>query len=258
MEDEVNADNKNIVRGIRQQFASAIFFNREELYDYLEQNFFPGLKETTFRWRVYELKKWNIIVPVKRGLYKLSDNKIVYCPSLNSGIIKISRLLLRKYTDIRYCIWESNWLNEFSRHQAANKIMFIEVEKDLVKSIFTLLLDNSYKNVFIEPDRFVTQTYVLENPTSIIVKQLISKSPVQQNENVNVPKLEKILVDLFSDEKYLTAYKGNEEIVIFKNALDLYQINLSNLINYSRRRKRDKQIMRFLLEKLNIPKELMK
>jgi len=258
LEAGLNNEKKIITREIKKKYSSSEIITRKDLYDFLEQNFFPDLKETTFRWRVYELKKRNVIVPVKRGVYKLSDHKNVYYPNLNSNVIKINRLLLRQYNDLTYCIWESNWLNEFARHQAARKIIFVEVEKDLVKSIFNLLLNSSYKNVFIEPDRFISQTYISENQTSIIVKSLISKSPLHSVTNVKVPKLEKMLVDLFSDDKYLVAYKGHEQKVIFENVFDEYQVNLSNLINYSRRRKKDKQLTDFLIKDLNLGKELMK
>lgn len=253
----LDKDKKDISKKIKDRFSSSEIITREELYDYLEKNFFPRLKETTFRWRVYDLKKRNIIVPVKRGVYKLSDHKKVYCPNLNPNIIRINRFLLKKYNDLAYCIWDSSWLNEFSRHQSANDIIFVEVEKDLVRSIFNLLLDRSYKNVFIEPDKFITQTYISENKTSIIIKSLISKSPLQFINNVKIPKLEKMLVDLFSDDKYMIAYKGYEQTIIFESAFEQYQINLSNLINYSRRRKKYKQLKNFLIKNLNLGKELM-
>ena len=247
-----------IIENIKENFSSCNTFTREELYDYLEQSFFPNLKETTFRWWVYELKKANIIVSVTRGMFKLSDNKTIFEPAINNKHYKISHLLQKNFNSISYCIWSSNWLNEFSRHQAANEIIFVEVERDLVNSVFNLLLDNYFKNVYIEPDKFVTETYVSENQTSIIIKSMITKSPIQSVKSVKVPKLEKILVDLFSDNKYLVAYKGYEQKVIFENAFAKYQLNLSNLINYSRRRKKDKLIIDFLITKIKIEKVLLK
>jgi len=258
LEVDLDKDKKEISKKIKDRFSSSEVINRKELYDFLEKNFFPGLKEATFRWRIYELKKDNVITPVKRGVYQLSNDKNIYKPNVNQAIQKISRILLKKYSDLSYCIWNSNWLNEFSRHQVVNEVIFVEVEKELVRSIFNLLLDGSCRNVYIEPDKFMTQTYISENQTSIIVNSMISKSPIQAVRDVKVPRLEKMLVDLFSDDKYLVAYKGHEQVVIFENALNEYQINLSNLINYSRRRKKDKLITDFLIKDLNLDKELMK
>ncbi len=249
---------EEIIKKIGEYFSTEQTFTRKELYDFLELNFFPNLKETTFRWRIYELKKTNIIVSVTRGIFKLSDNKELFVPSINNKLSKISNLLQKNFNSISYCLWSSNWLNDFSRHQATNEIVFVEVEKELVNSVFNLLIDNNFKNVYIEPDKFVTETYVSENQISIIVKSLITKSPTQPVKNTIVPKLEKILVDLFSDNKYLVAYKGYEQKVIFKNAFDKYQLNLSSLINYSRRRKKDKLITGFLITEINIDEKLLR
>ncbi len=248
----------DIIKKIREYFSPEQTFTRKELYDFLELNFFPNLKETTFRWRVYELKKANIIVSITRGIFKLSDNKEIFKPSISKKLSIISNLLCKNFNSISYCCWSSSWLNEFSRHQATNEIVFVEVEKELVNSIFNLLIDNEFKNVYIEPDKFVTETYISENQTSIIVKSLITKSPIQFVDKIVVPKLEKILVDLFSDNKYLVAFKGYEQNIIFENAFDKYQLNLSNLINYSRRRKKDKLLTDFLIAEINIAEELLK
>ena len=249
---------EDIIKKIGEYFSPEQTFTRKELYDFLELNFFPNLKETTFRWRIFELKKTNIIISVTRGIFKLSENKELFLPSINNKLSKISNLLQKNFNSISYCLWSSNWLNEFSRHQATNEIVIVEVEKELVNPVFNLLNDNNYKNVYIEPDKFVTETYVSENQTSIIVKSLITKSPTQFVNKIVVPKLEKILIDLFSDNKYLVAYKGYEQKIIFENAFDKYQLNLSNIINYSRRRKKDKLITEFLITEINIDEELLK
>ena len=191
-------------------------------------------------------------------MFKFSENKELFEPNISKQLSKISNLIKKKYNSVSYCVWSSNCLNEFSRHQATNEIAFVEVEKELVNSIFNLLIDNEFKNVFIEPDKFVTETYVSENQTSIIVKSLITKSPTQFVNKIVVPKLEKILVDLFSDNKYLIAYKGYEQKTIFESAFDKYHLNLSILINYSRRRKKAKLITDFLIREINIDEELLK
>jgi hypothetical protein len=249
---------REIIKRIKENFSLDQTFTRKELYDFLEYNFYSNLKETTFRWRIYELKKDNIIVSVAQGIFKLSANKKKFEPSINSKLHKVGNLVQKNFNSISYCIWSSIWLNEFSRHQVANEIIFLEVEKDLLKSVFNLLLDNNYRNVYIEPDKFVTETYISENQTSIIVKSMITKSPTQSVENITIPKLEKILVDLFADINYLIAFKGYEQKVVFENTFDKYQLNLSILINYSRRRKKDKLIREYLITEINIDEELLK
>lgn len=253
----MKGDLSNIIKKIKDCYSINQTFTRNELYDFLESNFFPNLKETTFRWRIYDLKNRGVIVSVTKGVFKLSVRKHLYKPNIKK-LTKFSKLLTKDFPLIKFCLWSSNWLNEFSRHQAANEIIFVEVEKDLVNSVFNLLMDSNFKNVFIEPDKFVTETYVSENKTSIIVKSLVTKSPTQMVAKVSVPKLEKILVDLFSDDKYLSSYKGFEQKIIFENAFEKYQLNLTKLINYSRRRKKDKIIRDFLISEKIVNGEILK
>jgi hypothetical protein len=258
LEVSLKNNKKEIIKKIREHFSPEQTFTRKELYHLLQVNFFPNLKETTFRWRIYELKKSNIIFSISRNVFKLSDNKKIFNPKISEKLQKISTLFHKNFNSVSYCVWNSKWLNEFSRHQATSEIVFVEVEKELKKSVFNLLMDSNFRNVYIEPDQFVMNTYVSENQNSIIVKPLISKSPVQTIENSTVPKLEKILVDLFSDNRYLIAYKGYEQKIIFENAYDMYQVNFTCLVNYSRRRKKDKSLIDFLISAINIDGELLK
>jgi hypothetical protein len=226
------------------------------LYNFIQSKFYPDLKEETFRWRVYELRQEKLIVPIKRGIYKLYSKEETYIPDVTNIQKKINRLLNNTYTEFTYCSWNSSWLNSFSRHQIFTNTLFIEVDTDLVQSVFHLLNDNSFKNVYIAPDENIIDNYISENKESIVVKPIISKSPTYKISNVPVPYLEKMLVDLFCEDKLLRAFQGHEQVTIFRNAFDEYKIDISRLINYSRRRKKEHQIKDFLIQNDILKKEL--
>ena len=247
---------KHIEDKIKNKFANVEVIKRKELYDFLQTNFFPNLKLSTFDWRIYELKNSNIIVPVKQGVYKLSSEKKVYHPTISNKQKRINRLINNNYKIIDYCSWNSNWLNDFSRHQAFSNTLIIDVERELKQSIFHLLTDNSFQNVYLEPDQKVIDTYISENKESIVIDSLISKSPIYQIARVPIPQIEKILVDLFCDDKILYAFKGEEQVTIFRNAFDEYKIDISRLINYSRRRKKESQLKEFLIQNHILKKEI--
>ena len=67
---------------------------------------------------------------------------------------------------------------------------------------------------------------------------------------VAVPTLEKILVDLYCDEKLFFAFQGSQLDKIFEGAFEKYSINLSRLINYAKRRNREEGVKQFLLKNL--------
>ncbi|MCF7920920.1 MAG: hypothetical protein K9N06_13525 [Candidatus Cloacimonetes bacterium] len=241
---------------IRSTFIDNDTIRREELYHLLEEYFYPDLKDSTFDWRIYELKKSGVIVPVKQGLYKLSQGEKIYIPLISNKQKRINRLVNNNINGISYCSWNSNWLNDFSRHQAFSNIVLLNVEKEFMQTVFHLLIDNSFQNVYLDPDQKVVDTYISENKDSIVIIPLVSKSPVYKIARVPVPQLEKILVDIFCDNKILYTYKGEELATIFRNAFDEYRIDISRLINYSRRRKKENQIKIFLIQNHILEKEL--
>jgi hypothetical protein len=249
---------KKILSEVKNEFSQRSFFPRIELYQFLNDRFLPNLKETTFRWYVYELKKSGILDSVMRGVYKISENKSVYEPYTDKIHKKIGNLISTGYPDVRYCVWSSNWFNQFSVHQASGNIVIVEVEKDLVFSIFYLLSDNGFNNIYVNPDKKTYDTYISQNKESIIVKQLITKSPLQEIKKISTPKIEKMLVDLITDADLFVSYQGHELITILKNAFKESPINLSAMINYSRRRKKDNMLKNILEKELKISENLLK
>jgi hypothetical protein len=193
---------------------------------------------------------------VEQGVYILSEEKKVYNPIISNKQRRINRLINKAYKDINYCSWNSNWLNEFSRHQAFTNILILNIERDFMQSIFHLLIDNSLRDVYFNPDQTMIDEYISENRESIAIIPLTTKSPLFKIGRVPVPRLEKILVDTFCNNNLLQPYKGEELKVIFSNAFNEYRIDISKLINYSRRRKKEKSIIDFLAQNQIVKKDV--
>lgn len=228
-------------------------FSRKDLYDfYLEYE--PELKEGTFGWRVYELKKKDIIKSVGKGIYTLCD-KPRYQPALSEPSKKIIRILAKNFSDAKYCIWETSWLNEFSNHQVGSFFTVLEVEKDLMNSVFFNLKDSSVKNIFLQPDEKEMEIYVLEKENPVVLKALISRSPLQKisdkKQTINIPVLEKILADIYCDREMFYFYSGNELEQIFENAVSRYALDFSRLLAYASRRGKEIEIREFITQKFS-------
>ncbi len=241
---------------IRNNFAHNQSFSRQKLFDFLNY-LYPDLKETTFRWHIYDLKKNNVISSVKRGVFKLTTKYNFYNPYIDKTLPKIYHSINKKYPDVSVCVWNSNWVNEFSRHQAFRNTVLVEVEKDLVDIVFYHLSDKNFKNVFLEPNNERFKTNISETDRPIIVRSLLTKAPIQKVDKISIPKIEKILVDLFCDKNILAFYQGYELITIFETALSKYEINFTTLLYYSRRREREKQLKEFLLTNFEKLKEIL-
>lgn len=239
---------KIIENYIIEVFKDRSSFDRNELYDfYLSSE--PDLKESTFSWRIYDLKKKNIIKTIGRGLYVISY-KPKYKPVLSNSALKIARKISERFEEINYAIWEIPWLNEFSQHQTFNQMIVVEVEKEFEESLYYFLNDSLQMNFFLNPDEKQIKFYISEVNSSVIIKRLVTRAPIikieEKKTTIPTATLEKIMVDLFADENLFHFYQGSELIYIFERILNRYSINLTKLFSYAKRRKKEQEIKQFI------------
>ncbi|MCB9211600.1 MAG: hypothetical protein H6609_19730 [Ignavibacteriales bacterium] len=234
---------------IKKCFKDRPSFSREELYDfYLKYE--PDLNPRTFGWRVFDLKKKNIIRIIRRGIYKISD-KQQYQPSVDKMMKKIVTYLEKAFygNNPDYRVWTTKWINEFSLHQVFKYFYIVEVPYEQTEVVFQELKGLRGAEVYHEPNEDIMYKYVIEGEEPIVVKQLIQRSPVKRIQKLKAPPLEKILVDLFCDENIFYMYRGRELEEIFRNALLRYELNFTKLFNYAERRGRKNEIQDYMTNK---------
>ncbi len=235
--------NTKIINKIKEHFKNRKSFSRKELYNFYKQ-FDPELNEKTFGWRVFDLKKKNVINSVGWGIYTLSTKQI-FKPQIDNQLLKINKILTTDFHDIKYCLWDTAWLNEFMIHQPIYRDWLVEVEAEIIESVFFKLKDSGIKDIFFGPNKNSVNVYLTESNDNVFVKSLLSRAPIQKIKKVRIAPLEKILVDVFTDGKFFGTYQGQELINIFENAIGKYIINFSKMFNYARRRRREKELKDF-------------
>ena len=235
-----------------EEFKNRASFSRDELFLFF-RHFEPDLKDGTFRWRIYDLQDKNIIKPLKRGFFTISS-KPKYKPVISPELIKVSKKILEKYDEVKYCMWENEWLNEFSQHQSSKRMLFIEVEKDFMESVYFHLYDNFKYDLYLNPDEKAIDFYIAESNYPVIIKKLITRSPVgnriENKIKITTPLLEKILVDLFAEEKLFYFYQGAELRHIYENAIKSYTLNFTKLFSYAGRREKENEIKSYLAKNM--------
>lgn len=237
---------------LTRRFENHQAFSRRDLYDfYLEYE--PELKKGTFGWRIFELKRKNLIKSVGKGIYTLRQ-KQEYQPYLSKKAKKTVKFLLRNFSDFDYCISETAWLNEFSIQQTNSSIIILEMERNLLNSAFFNLSDH-VRDLFLQPSENEIEIYVSGKENPVILKSIISRSPLKKitdkNQTMNIPRLEKILTDIYCDRHIYYFYSGIELENIFENALNRYTIDFSRLYNYAERRGKEIEIKEFIKKKVN-------
>ena len=81
----------------------------------------------------------------------------------------------------------------------------------------------------------------------VVVTPQVSQAPVEISEGITVPTLEKILVDILSDNS-LYALTGSEAYSIYAAAFDRYAVNRKTLLRYAGRRNRTEVVNAILKE----------
>lgn len=244
---------KVIENNLIKKFSEDAIFSREALFDFFK-HYEPNLNESTFGWRIYNLKNKDIIKSIYRGFYTLS-HKTKYNPEVSEKILELAKVISTAFEGVKYCLWESNWLNEFTQHQSNKNIIVIEIEKDYAESLYYELKDFFPFDFYINPDKKIIDFYVSESQNPIIIRKLITRSPISKRKETKnelyIPLLEKILVDVFSDDKLFYHYQGIEMTHLYENALKKYSLNYTKLFSYAKRRKQEQAIKQFMAENMH-------
>lgn len=170
---------KFIENRLIEEFKDKDSFSRDELFDFFRY-YEPELKAGTFGWRIFDLKKKNIIKSIKRGYYTISY-KPKYKPAISDDVLKLAKFITNTFNEVKHCIWETSWLNEFSQHQASRRVILIEVEKEFVESLFYEIKDNFKMDPYLSPDERVINLYISESVNPVIIKKkMITRSPIQK------------------------------------------------------------------------------
>lgn len=215
------------------------------LFDHNEQ-----VKENSIDILVNRLLDAGKLQKTGRGEYMLNNNFFIYHPSQFEQELFAE---LKKYFPLLdFCVWSPKVLSSLMLHVPNIGYTFVDVEKDGMEPVFHKLQSIDLgKNILISPsetdcDRYLTGT------DSIVVRQLIGRSPVTEIDGCTVPMIEKILTDSVGDNE-LSFTGGSEIFNIFETAVERYDINLSKMLAYASRRNR-KETIEQILKTINYDK----
>jgi len=224
-------------------------FTSDQFYNfYLEEE--PDLKKTTFRWRVHSLKNDGVIYSPKRGLY-LIESKDVFKPVIDKKLYNLYKKIKNQFPYSDICIWETAWLNKYMVHQAISNNIIVEIDKEATSSTLAFLQE-SIKNVYLNPGKREMENYIQSGINNIIIKDLPIDSPVDNLETITIPRIEKIIVDLFVDVELYNTYQGGELKNIYEEFFSNFNINQSTIKRYATRRSVGDRLIVYLKEDTGI------
>jgi len=214
--------------------------------------------DESLRVKIHRWKAKGLIHILGKGKYAMGY-KPMYKPDPDDLIRNINKKFLAAYSDLDYCIWSTKELQDYMVHFPVRYIRVLETEKDAVEFVFHFLKDEAGVNAYYRPDQDQVYRYVVSEEDAIVVKPMITRSPVITVENIKMPAIEKILVDLYCDDDLYFAYSGRDLDSIYENMLKNYAVNLSTLLRYAERRKKEVEIRAYLLREFgHLVKNILK
>ena len=176
-----------------------------------------------------------------RGLFSLSNEikpPYVYTPSNTEN--EMSAVLKRKFPFLTYCVWKANAITPFMQHVPSMSFVLVEVERVAMEAVFQYLQGQYTESmILLNPSQSDCDRY-LNMDNILVVRPLIAEAPLSSYQGINLPTIEKILVDIVSDKEF--DYAGGAELYhIYNNVFESVDVNRKKLLRYaSRRNKKDR------------------
>ncbi|WP_162140344.1 DUF6577 family protein [Haploplasma axanthum] len=255
---------QDVVRIFMERFNNYEEISKEQIRIFLLE-FYPAMKDTSFRWNLYKLKnagyitklsdqKYKVNIERKKIKYTIQNKQIeIYemAQKFNQRVLLDSKYYRRDYQEmLNISIWESTILNEFTTHQTLTQYVFIELNKYRIEEFFFYLKEHA--NEWYVTRDYKNEQYQLESENKVIILlPLVSRAPLEK-ENLNqkfyvtVPKIEKVLVDIFHEKKLFNWYDRYNLKEIYINVYEKYNIDFTTLLYYARNRGKRSEMIEFI------------
>lgn len=219
-------------------------FTRKELIANLKSEDQVG-SPGTFSEQLNRLLKSGQLIRIERGVYKLPDdarkNFSVVC---SKEIRQINQKIKTQFPFVNYCLWSASTLLPYMHHIPNLNLLFVDVEREVVESVFNFLNSDSNKRVFLQPSLTDIERYISTND-AIVIRPLISESPLQLVEGINTPAIEKVLVDIVGDLEF-SFLQGSEINYVYTTIFERHNVNKRKLFRYATRRGRREEVEKLI------------
>lgn len=202
-----------------------------------------GIKPVTAHQYLSKLAKDNLLERVGQGVYASTERQsFTYKPSDFAKEIFFKMKSELPFTD--FCVYDGSIFSPIQHHISINHAIYVETNRDAVETVFNRLKE-LYKNVYKKPSVALMYDYIDLRENCIIVKTLVTESPLIEVEGIKVPTLEKLLVDTQKDADF-DYLQGYESINMYQLAFEQYSINIQRLIRYAKRRNISQEIQELI------------
>ena len=206
-----------------------------------------AVNDAGFRWSLYNFLREGKLFHVDYDSYSiLRPSFSEYHPVYSEKSLAIMKMLENKCSDLQFVVFESVLLNEFLNHLIAQNTIFVQVEKELSSTVFSILQNEFPGTVLYNPTRQEFAKYWTKE--CVVVLDLISQSPIS-SETPHEITAEKMLVDIVAEKTIASVFSLSEIPSIFESMLGKYRIDRRKINRYAGRRGKAEIIKQYLGEK---------
>lgn len=224
-------------------------YSKEEFFD-LVFRLHPNFSTNSCQWVLGSLTQEKKIYGLGYGYYKKSVEPFkLDSPSFLEK--RVAKKVEEVCRDSSRCAYTTNLLNRLLGEDDGPNATIIEVEKDRAFGLYYELHNSVSKRTMLNPSRHDLEMYFEEG--SILVKKLFSKAPCLDDGTL---KLEKLIVDLLTDSTIEFLYPTADLAGLAAGLIRKYDLKISSLLGYAKRRKVEPLILDLLKE--NLSKDIIK
>lgn len=222
-----------------QTFTKSVF--REAVHTYE-----PACADTTIDWALVSLRRQGVLASAGAGkYYVVAQGDTVrrsYTYPHSEDYLTLERCIQEQYPLANYQMWELIQMNDFVNHQIAKNVIFVEVERMLVDTVYEMLHEH-YPYAMLQPDE--PTFYRQRGPeTDVVVQRLVSEAPAPGEHHSCA--IEKLLVDLQSKRLTGRLIERSEYPRIYEDAFQKYTIDETRMFRYARRRNLYEVLVKFI------------
>jgi len=194
----------------------------------------------------YELQKMldmGNIVHVGWNKYAIKSDKIIYNHIYSDIANNVARIINDKFYDLKFQIFELVQLNSFVNHLFGHNVIFVYVENEFQEYVFDTLRNEYPGRVMFRPNLKEYYRYVMED--EIVILRLPTETP-KGNEVFWHVRLEKMIVDIFTDKIVSKIVSDGEKENIIKGVLEDYYFDEDMMYRYAKRKGVEKKLKKEL------------
>lgn len=217
---------------------------RKDFMHWFEENY-PEGSVRSMDMVLQQMVAAGTLVRTEYGVFRLGETKRCFRPMVTVEMRELFSQVRERYPYTNCCIWQASELGVFMQHVPNLDVLILEAEKLAAEAVFEDVRVLAVgRKVLLNPSERDYRLYA-SGERALIVKVMVSESPVQEVGGVTVPQLEKILVDATVAPE-LDFARGGEIFTIFENAGEMYRIGKKTMLRYATRRGQREEIEKLI------------